>query len=111
MQSSPPSVATSELSGLAEALRVVDAHADLNRRYRTLIDDSRRLLDGTDIRLTQARGVAKKLLVLAKAAGEDLTATLSDQERDRLDAGLTQARDLLRETSSRSGFSGPERHR
>jgi hypothetical protein len=97
VQSSPASVATSRLSGLAEALRVVDAHADLNRRYRKLIDDSRQALDGSEIRLTQARGIAKKLLVLTKAAGEDLLTGLSQQERDRLDTGLAQARELISE--------------
>lgn len=77
-------------------MRVLDAHAELNHRYRKLIDDSRQVLDDPEIRLTQARGVAKKLLVLTKAAGEDLLAGLREHERDRLHAGLAQARDLIR---------------
>jgi hypothetical protein len=92
-------MATAGLSSLAEALRIVDARADLNRRYRKLIDDAREVLDSTEIRVTQARGIAKKLLVPTKAAGPDLVATLAAQERERLDAGLTQARDLIRESA------------
>lgn len=90
-------MATSELSDLAEALRIIDSRADLNHRYRRLLDDARQVLTSTEIRVTQARGIAKKLLVLTKAAGPDLPAGLAADERERLDAGLTQAHALIQE--------------
>jgi hypothetical protein len=93
-------IATAELGHLSAALAVVNAHADLNRRYRKLISDSQQVLDGPEIRRTQARGIAKKLLVLVKAAGPDFPAGLSRPDRDRLEDGLAQAADLLREPRS-----------
>jgi hypothetical protein len=89
-------VATATLSHLASALDVVDAHAGLNYRYRRLIDDSRHVLDAAEIRQTQARGIAKKLMVLVKAAGQDFRAELTTSERNLLDAGLAQADELVR---------------
>lgn len=88
-------VPTSELSRLAEALTVVDRHAELNHRYRKLIDDSRVLLAGEEVRLTQARGIAKKLMVLVRRAGEGFRESLAERERAALDAGLGQADDLV----------------
>lgn len=86
---------TAELSRLAGALTVVDRHAELNHRYRKLIHDSRQLLGGGDVRLTQARGMAKKLMVLVRAAGTDFRAGLGSHDRDALDAGLAQADELV----------------
>lgn len=98
MPSNPAVIATSGLSDLAQALRIVDSGAELGHRYRKLLDDARRVLDNTEIRVTQARGIAKKLLVLTKAAGPDFLAGLTAPERERLDAGLAQAHDLIRES-------------
>ncbi len=92
-------VATAELSRLANALAVVDQHAELNQRYRKLIRDSGQVLAGSDIRLTQARGIAKKLLVLVKAAGPDFRTTLAPAEVEVLDVGLSQADELIRQHS------------
>ncbi|MDR7302426.1 hypothetical protein [Haloactinomyces albus] len=86
---------TAELSRLAEALTVVDRHAELNHRYRKLIHDSRTLLANEDVRLTQARGMAKKLMVLVRAAGTDFRETLAPRNREVLDAGLAQADELV----------------
>jgi hypothetical protein len=92
-------VATVGLSRLAKALDVLSVHADLNHRYRKLIHDSRLVLGAEKIRRTQARGIAKKLLVLAKAAGPDFRAALATTDRDLLDAGLAQADELIREST------------
>lgn len=89
---------TAGLSRLAGALDVVDEHADLNHRYRKLIHDSRQLLTGEDVRVTQARGMAKKLMVLVRAAGADFRAGLTVRDRDALDAGLAQADELVHGT-------------
>ena len=92
-------VPAAELSRLAEALAVVDQHAELNHRYRKLIHDANQVLGESDMRLTQARGVAKKLLVLVKASGPDFRTTLTQAETDTLDAGLSQADDLIQQRS------------
>ena len=76
-------------------MRVLDQHAELNRRYRKLVDESQQQLAADEVRLTQARGMAKKLMVLVKAAGEDMRGQLSTAERDALDAGMTQANELV----------------
>lgn len=88
-------VATTRLSRLAGALDVVDAHADLNHRYRRLITDSRQSLAAEEIRLTQARGIAKKLMVLVKAAGTGFADGLDAADREALEAGLAQADELV----------------
>lgn len=88
-------IATARLSRLTAALDVVDAHAELNHRYRRLITDSRTALSGEEVRLTQARGIAKKLMVLVKAAGVDFADQLPAAERRTLDAGLAQADQLV----------------
>ncbi|WP_019852762.1 hypothetical protein [Actinopolyspora mortivallis] len=89
-------VPTERLSPLARALDVVDRHAEINDRYRALIHDSRRLLAQTDVRLTQARGMGKKLMVLVRrGAGEGFRESLPQREREELDAGLRQADDLV----------------
>lgn len=88
-------VPTAELSRLAAALTVVDGHADIHHRYRKLIDDSRVLLAADDVRLTQARGMAKKLMVLVRAAGDDFRESLAPADRDTLDRGLAQADGLV----------------
>ncbi|GAB3374086.1 MULTISPECIES: hypothetical protein [Amycolatopsis] len=94
------SVRTAELTALARAIRIVDDHGDLNHRYEALIDDSQVVLDSNRIRLTQARGLAKRLVVLAKAAGTEMRAQLTRTERDVLDAGLAQADGLIRTADS-----------
>ncbi|MGH3434998.1 MAG: hypothetical protein ACRDRN_00860 [Sciscionella sp.] len=91
-------VATSGLTRLSSALDVVAQHANLNDRYRRLIDDSQRMLGTEQIRLTQARGIAKKLVVLHRAAGPQLRAELTDIDRDALNAGLAQADELIYRT-------------
>ena len=88
-------VPTDELCRLAGALDVVDEHAALNYRYRKLIRDSREVLGAERIRLTQARGVAKRLMVLVKAAGPELPAGLGQRQRDVLQNGLAQADELV----------------
>ena len=91
-------VATSDLDRLSVALDVVDQHAELNHRYRKLLHDSRQVLASSEIRLTQARGVAKKLLVLVKAAGPAMRSGLRAEDDAAVDAGLAQADDLIRGT-------------
>ncbi|MCI2417071.1 hypothetical protein MOQ72_06515 [Saccharopolyspora sp. K220] len=88
-------VSTAELADLASALDVVDGHGDLNDRYRKLIADSRRTLAADEIRLTQARGLAKRLMVLVKAAGPNFREALPDEARAELDRGLAQANELV----------------
>ncbi|RCW46811.1 hypothetical protein DFQ14_101150 [Halopolyspora algeriensis] len=94
---------TAGLSRLAEALNVVDEHAELNHRYRKLIHDSRELLVGEEVRLTQARGMAKKLMVLVRAAGTDFRECLTARNREVLDAGLAQADELVYGDEPRTG--------
>lgn len=91
-------VATSELARLANALDVVDRRAELNHRYRKLIHDSRALLAQQQVRLTQARGIAKKLMVLVRAAGSDFREQLDEQRARAIDDGLAQANELVYET-------------
>lgn len=86
---------TNELSRLAVALDVVDARAELNHRYRRLITDSRAALEGSQVRLTQARGIAKKLMVLVKAAGPEFVDGLPEAERTAVRDGLAQADVLI----------------
>lgn len=93
---------TAELSRIAEALTVVDRHAELNHRYRALIHDSRKLLADEDVRLTQARGMAKKLMVLVRAAGTNFREDLAPQDNEVLGAGLAQADELVYGNNSRS---------
>lgn len=90
-------VATSELARLSAALDVV-ARADLNDRYRKLIHDSRELLAQDRVRLTQARGIAKKLMVLSRRAGEDFRGGLDASSAAELRAGLDQADELVYES-------------
>ena len=90
-------VATSELARLSGALDVVE-RADFNDRYRKLISDSRELLAQEQVRLTQARGIAKKLMVLSRRAGEDFHAGLDEPSTAQLRAGLDQADELVYET-------------
>jgi hypothetical protein len=88
-------VSTAELADLTSALAVVDSHAELNHRYRKLIADSRQTLADREIRLTQARGLAKRLMVLVKAAGPTFRDELPDAARAALDSGLAQANALV----------------
>ncbi|MFR9731365.1 hypothetical protein ACL03H_19230 [Saccharopolyspora sp. MS10] len=88
-------VPTAELSRLATALDVLDERAALNHRYRRLITDSRAALATPRIRATQARGIAKKLMVLARAAGPGFPDDLPEPERAALRSGLAQADELV----------------
>jgi len=88
-------VPTSELSRLSAAMNLMDHHVDLGPRYHKLITESQQQLAGTDVRLSQARGIAKKLMVLAKASGDELRHGLTDTEAEVLDAGLAQADELV----------------
>ncbi len=88
-------VPTADLRRLVNALDVVDEHAELNHRYRKLITDSRQMLAAEQVRLTQARGLAKRLMVLVKAAGPQLRDGLDADRLDQLAAGLTQADELV----------------
>ena len=83
------------LGRLAGALDVVDQYAELNHRYRKLIRDSREVLGAEGIRLTQPRGMAKRLMVLVKAAGPQLPAGSGRRQRDVLQDGLEQADELV----------------
>lgn len=96
-------VVTSELARLANALEIVDRWAELNHRYRKLIHDSRALLAQQQVRLTQARGIAKKLMVLVRAAGSDFRELLDEQQARVLDDGLAQANELVYETGPAHG--------
>ena len=62
--------------------------------------ERRARLDGNRIRLTQVRGLAKRLVVLAKAAGPEMRARLTRAERGLLDVGLAQADGLIRTAGS-----------
>lgn len=88
-------IATSDLAELDRALELLGEHADLNHRYRKMLDESRELLAQPQIRLTQARGLAKRLMVLIKAAGEDLPEQLPADTRAELDAGRRRADSLV----------------
>ncbi|KAA5833371.1 hypothetical protein ABT337_19655 [Saccharopolyspora hirsuta] len=88
-------VSTAELADLRRALEVVDQHAELDHRYRRMLADSQRTLTAEEIRLTQARGLAKRLLVLVKAAGPDFRSTLPAAAQAALDTGSAQANALI----------------
>lgn len=88
-------VETAELADLTRALELLDSHADLNHRYRKMLDESRQLLAEPQIRLTQARGLAKRLMVLIKAAGPGFPDTLAADARETLSAGEAKANDLV----------------
>ena len=88
-------IATSDLAELDRTLELLGEHADLNHRYRKMLDESRELLAQPEIRLTQARGLAKRLLVLVKAAGPTFRDDLDEPSRRALEAGLTQANTLI----------------
>lgn len=90
-----PLVATADLDALARTFAVLDSRAELNHRYRKLIEDSYAQLAAEHVRLTQARGMAKKVQVLVRAAGPEFRDTLDDADRSSLDAGLTQAQTLI----------------
>lgn len=91
-------VPTAELGRLAAALHVVEEHAELNHRYNKLISESQRQLAGQRVRLTQARGIAKKLMVLVRAGGDELRGKLSTTEGETLDAGMAEANELVYDT-------------
>lgn len=80
---------------MAGALDVLDRHAELNHRYRKLLHESREVLAAERIRLTQARGVAKRLMVLARAARPELPEDLGPGQRAALQDGLSQADELV----------------
>ncbi|RKT85003.1 hypothetical protein SAMN05421805_108254 [Saccharopolyspora antimicrobica] len=88
-------VDTAELADLGRAFDVVDQHAELDHRYRKMLADSQRTLTAAEVRLTQARGLAKRLLVLIKAAGPDFPDALPAAARTALDAGSAQANALI----------------
>lgn len=88
-------LATARLAELAGALDVIDEHAELNHRYRKLIDISRQALGNEYVRLSQARGIAKRIMVLVRASGAGFAESLPEAERTRLDAGLTRANVLV----------------
>ncbi|RRO13011.1 hypothetical protein EIL87_25470 [Saccharopolyspora rhizosphaerae] len=88
-------VDTTDLAELTRALQLLDTHADLNDRYRKMLHESLAQLAEPQIRLTQARGLAKRLMVLLKAAGPDLEADLPPEARVTLEAGRAQADDLV----------------
>lgn len=87
-------VAMADLSRLAAAMQLVAHRADLGARQR-LVDDSQHQLAAEQIRLTQARGIAKKLMVIVNACGDDLRGKLTDVEERTLDDGLSQATELV----------------
>ncbi|MFC7341660.1 hypothetical protein [Saccharopolyspora griseoalba] len=88
-------IATSDLAELDRALELLGERADLNHRYRKMLDESRDQLAQPEIRLTQARGLAKRLMVLLKAAGADFPETLPETLRAELDAGRRRADSLV----------------
>ncbi|GAB3676482.1 hypothetical protein [Saccharopolyspora tripterygii] len=88
-------VDTAELADLTRALELLDAEAPLNHRYRKMLTESREQLAAPQIRLTQARGLAKRLMVLIKAAGPEFPGTLTADALDTLKAGEAQANDLV----------------
>ncbi|MDV6014671.1 hypothetical protein F8178_19615 [Haloechinothrix sp. LS1_15] len=88
---------------MAQLLRLLDEHAELNHRYRKLITESLRTLEAERIRLTQARGIAKRLIVLVRAAGPELRSRLNEQESQVVDRGLAQANELTYEVDAPAG--------
>ncbi|MEB3368686.1 hypothetical protein [Saccharopolyspora mangrovi] len=88
-------VETADLADLTRALQLLDTRADLNDRYRKMLHESLAMLAEPQIRLTQARGLAKRLMVLIKAAGPDFPATLTADARETLAAGEAKADDLV----------------
>ena len=88
-------VNTADLADLTRALELLDAEAPLNDRYRKMLTESRDLLAAPQIRLTQARGLATRLMVLINAAGPDFPGTLGEDGVETLNAGKTQADDLV----------------
>ncbi|MGW1677235.1 hypothetical protein [Saccharopolyspora sp. NPDC002376] len=88
-------VNTAELTDLGRAFEVIDQHAEINRRYREMLTASQQILAADAIRLTQARGLAKRLMVLIKAAGPDFRGSLPEDARTALDAGSAQANALV----------------
>ncbi|GAA2330160.1 hypothetical protein GCM10009854_01190 [Saccharopolyspora halophila] len=88
-------IATSDLAELARALEILDEHADLNHRYRKMLDESRQMLSADEVRLTQARGLAKRLMVLLKAAGQEFPDALNGELRTALDAARDRADSLV----------------
>lgn len=88
-------VATAELGELSAALDVIDERAGLNHRYRKLIHTSREELAEKHVRLSQARGIAKRLMVLARAGGEGFAESLPAEQRRALEDGLAKADELV----------------
>ncbi|MDI2029096.1 hypothetical protein QFW96_10770 [Saccharopolyspora sp. TS4A08] len=88
-------VPTEDLADLTRALELLDSRADLNDRYRAMLQESLALLTQPQIRLTQARGLAKRLMVLIKAAGPDFPDALDETSRNTLTAGRSKADDLV----------------
>nr|WP_228046570.1 hypothetical protein [Saccharopolyspora sp. HNM0983] len=86
---------------LARALRALDEHAELNHRYRAMLTESRELLAAPEIRLTQARGLAKRLVVLCRAAGP--VAEFPAHAADALRAGQQQAESLINDAEPTTG--------
>ncbi|MDA3624952.1 hypothetical protein OU415_05860 [Saccharopolyspora sp. WRP15-2] len=88
-------VNTAELADLGRAFDVIDRHAEINDRYRAMLAASQQVLAADEIRLTQARGLAKRLMVLVKAAGPGFRDSLPAEARTALDAGSAQASALV----------------
>lgn len=76
-------------------MQILDAHADINHRYRKLIHESLRDLDKQHVRLTLARGIAKRLIVLSRAAGAAVREQLTAGEAETLDTALAKADRLV----------------
>lgn len=94
-------VDTSRLEPLAAALRALDEHAELNHRYRKMLTETRELLRTPEIRLTQARGAAKRLVVLCRAAGA--VDEFPGHAADAVRAGQEQADSLINDAEPGSG--------
>ncbi|SNR55705.1 hypothetical protein SAMN06265360_1109 [Haloechinothrix alba] len=93
-------IPTEQLTAVSGALDLLDRHAELNHRYRKLITESQRELATDRVRLTLARGIAKRLIVLIRAAGPQLRAELDEREQRVLDEALAHAEELAYNTNN-----------
>lgn len=87
-------------------MELLDRHATLNDRYRRLVSDARPVFVEPAPRTSQVRGVAKKLIVLVRAARGELDRVLTPDQVAAVERGERVAWSLLRDERS-SAPAGP----
>ncbi|AUS77679.1 hypothetical protein C1701_04080 [Actinoalloteichus sp. AHMU CJ021] len=92
---------TPDLSPLETAMELLDRHATLNDRYRRLIADARPVFVDPAPRGSQVRGVAKKLIVLVRAARAELDRVLAPEQVAAVERGERVAWRVLRDEPRR----------